>query len=449
MLNRVKSLIVLAYKVLIFALCALTFLLVMGREIIFLLNFSRTFVVVMFSFTLSYLMLTKIYGGMDIGSRKSKSIVFSMFMVLLFTDLIAHLFLCIMDYTIVHDYRFVYERPDYLLLIFIIQMLIVLAASFGGNELFFAIYKPQKCVLIYNPYEDKQLFASKVAKYKKQYRISESIPYDMYALDTIYSSIDKADAVFIYGLCAAERAGIVNYCFGANKDIYYDLEMSDIVASGGSMISFEDSPVIYSPIKNNNMANRIIKRLADIILSFAGLVILLPMFLIVSIAIVCEDGKPVFYRQERVTIAGRHFKVIKFRSMRQSVGNIHESATADDERITNVGRFIRKFRIDELPQLINVIKGDMSLVGPRPEMIENVVKYTQDIPEFPYRHRMKAGITGMAQVYGKYNTPAKDKLIYDLMYIENFSIWLDFKILLRTVLVLFTPDESTEGFDKN
>lgn len=448
MLNRVKSLIVMLYQVLVFALCALTFLLIMGKEIIFLLNFSRTFVIVMFSFTLSYLMLTKIYGGMDIGSRKSKSIVFSMFMVLLFTDLIAHLFLCIMDYTVVHNYHFVYERPDYLLLIFVIQMLIVLAASFGGNELFFAIYRPQKCVLVYNPYEDKQAFSSKLAKFRKQYRICESIPFDMYNLDTIYASIDKADAVFIYGLCAAERAGIVNYCFGANKDIYYDLEMSDIVASGGSMISFEDTPVIYSPIKNNNMLYRIIKRLADIFLSVLGLIILSPLFLIVSIAISVEDGGPVFYRQERLTIAGKHFNVLKFRSMKQNVGDIHESAIHDDERITKVGRFIRKFRIDEIPQLINVIAGDMSLVGPRPEMVENVEKYTQEIPEFAYRQRMKAGITGMAQVYGKYNTPARDKLIYDLMYIENYSIWLDIKILLRTVLVLFTPEESTEGFEK-
>ena len=448
MLNRVKSLIVLVYKVLIFLLCALTFLLIMGREIIFLLHFSRTFVIVMFSFTLSYLMLTKIYGGMDIGSRKSKSIVFSMFMVLVFTDLIAHLFLCIMDYTVVHNYRFVYERPDYLLLIFIIQMLIVMAASFGGNELFFAIYRPQKCVLVYNPYEDKQSFISKIAKFKKQYSIRESIPYDMYNLDAIYSAIDNADAVFIYGLCAAERAGIVNYCFGANKDIYYDLEMSDVVASGGSMISFEDMPVIYSPVKNNNMAYRIIKRLTDIFLSVLGLIVLSPLFLIVSFAIAVEDGRPVFYRQERVTIAGRRFNVFKFRSMKQNVGDIHESATSEDDRITKVGRFIRKFRIDELPQLINVIRGDMSLVGPRPEMVENVEKYTHEILEFPYRHRMKAGITGMAQVYGKYNTPARDKLIYDLMYIENCSIWLDIKILLRTVLVLFTPEESTEGFKK-
>lgn len=448
--NRMKSLIVLAYQLVTFLLCALIFLFFLGMKNVFLVNFSRTFVIVMFSFSVSYLMLTRIYGGMEIGTRKSKSIVFSMFMVLLFTDLIAHFFLCIMDYSIVNNYHFVYEYPLTLFFVFVVQMLLSMGLAFLGNEIFFAIFKPQKCVLIYNPYEEeeKDAFIEKVHKFRKQYRISKVIPYEKYSLDSIYNAVDSCDAVFIYGLCAAERAGIVNYCFREKKDIYYDIDMSDIVASGGNMISFEDTPVIFSPVKNNNMAYRIIKRLADIFLSLVGLILLIPLFLGVAIAIKSEDHGPIFYRQERVTIAGRVFKVIKFRSMKEASGDIHESMTVGDSRVTKVGGFIRKFRIDELPQLINVLLGDMSLVGPRPEMIENVEKYTQELPEFTYRHRMKAGITGMAQVYGKYNTPPKDKLVYDLMYIENFSIWLDIKIILRTVLVLFTPDESTEAFKK-
>jgi lipopolysaccharide/colanic/teichoic acid biosynthesis glycosyltransferase len=119
----------------------------------------------------------------------------------------------------------------------------------------------------------------------------------------------------------------------------------------------------------------------------------------------------------------------------------------NDPRVTKVGRFIRKFSIDELPQLINILKGDMSLVGPRPEMMKNVEEYTASLPEFTYRLRMKAGLTGYAQVMGKYNTTSRDKLILDLMYIENFSIANDIKILLQTVTVFFTADESTEAFD--
>lgn len=154
-----------------------------------------------------------------------------------------------------------------------------------------------------------------------------------------------------------------------------------------------------------------------------------------------------FYRQKRATYGGRVFEVYKFRSMRAQAGDIHVSATKGDQRITRVGRIIRKFRIDELPQLINVLKSDMSIVGPRPEMLENVEKYTNDLPEFRYRLRAKAGLTGLAQIYGKYNTSPRDKLIMDLAYIQQYSVWLDLKLILRTALVLLTPEESTEAFE--
>ena len=170
--------------------------------------------------------------------------------------------------------------------------------------------------------------------------------------------------------------------------------------------------------------------------------------LVTALAIKLEDHGPVFYRQKRATYAGRIFEVYKFRSMRVEDGSIHRSVTKDDDRITRVGHVIRKFRIDELPQLINVLKSDMSIVGPRPEMIENVDKYTQELPEFTYRLRAKAGLTGLAQIYGRYNTSPKDKLIMDLTYIQEYSLWLDVKLILRTVLVLLTPDDSTEAFEQ-
>jgi lipopolysaccharide/colanic/teichoic acid biosynthesis glycosyltransferase len=122
-------------------------------------------------------------------------------------------------------------------------------------------------------------------------------------------------------------------------------------------------------------------------------------------------------------------------------------ATDHDPRITKVGRFIRACRADELPQLINILKGEMSIVGPRPERVEHVEKYKKLVPEFVYREKVKGGLTGYAQIYGKYNTTALDKLKYDLMYIEEYSFFLDFKIILMTVRILFEK-ESTEGFDK-
>ena len=130
------------------------------------------------------------------------------------------------------------------------------------------------------------------------------------------------------------------------------------------------------------------------------------------------------------------------------MGEIHKSVQAGDDRITKVGKILRKYRIDELPQMINILKGDMSVVGPRPEMLENVEKYTGELPEFAYRLRAKAGLTGLAQISGKYNTSPKDKLVMDLMYIENYSIWQDFKLIFQTVTVFFKAGESTEAFSQ-
>lgn len=225
--------------------------------------------------------------------------------------------------------------------------------------------------------------------------------------------------------------------------------MADLVSLGSERVMFDDTSMMHSAPKGLTMEQRILKRLGDILLSVLCLILASPVMLVTAIAIKLEDGGSVFYRQRRATYGGRTFEVIKFRSMREADGNDHRSVTKDDDRITRVGRVIRKYRIDELPQLINVLKSDMSFVGPRPEMIENVEKYTRELPEFSYRLWAKAGLTGMAQVYGKYNTSPKEKLTMDLIYIEQYSLLLDIKLLLRTVLVLFTPDESTEAFDKD
>jgi lipopolysaccharide/colanic/teichoic acid biosynthesis glycosyltransferase len=209
---------------------------------------------------------------------------------------------------------------------------------------------------------------------------------------------------------------------------------------------FGDTSVMHSSPKGLTMEQRIVKRLVDVVVSALGLVLLSPVFAVTAIAIKLEDGGKVFYKQRRATYGGRTFEVIKFRSMKEE-NTVNVSVTKDDDRITKVGRFIRKYRIDELPQLINVLKSDMSLVGPRPEMLENVAKYTCELPEFSYRLRAKAGITGMAQIFGKYNTSPKEKLALDLAYIEQYSLLLDLRLLLRTLLVFFTPGESTEAFD--
>ena len=194
---------------------------------------------------------------------------------------------------------------------------------------------------------------------------------------------------------------------------------------------------------------RFVKRLVDIVLSLIAIVLLSPIFIITAVAIKLYDGGPVFYYQDRCTKDGKIFSICKFRSMIVNAEKDGHSvpATDRDPRITPVGRVIRATRIDELPQIFNILKGDMSIVGPRPERVEHVDLYSKEIPEFAYRMKVKGGLTGYAQVYGKYNTTAYDKLKLDLMYIQNYSLLLDIEIIFKTVKILFMR-ESTEGFDK-
>ena len=191
------------------------------------------------------------------------------------------------------------------------------------------------------------------------------------------------------------------------------------------------------------------KRLLDIVVSILLTVILSPVLLLIAVLVKCYDGGPVFYRQDRLTKDGKVFQIIKFRSMSvDSEKNGARLAAKGDRRVTPVGRVIRKIHFDELPQLFNIIKGEMSIVGPRPERPEIAAQYEKEIPEFTYRLKMKAGLTGYAQVYGKYNTKPYDKLKLDLTYIENYSLWLDFQLVAATVKVIFQK-ENTEGVDQS
>ena len=185
------------------------------------------------------------------------------------------------------------------------------------------------------------------------------------------------------------------------------------------------------------------KRAFDIVVALLLLLLALPVMLLTAILIAFEDGLPVFYRQERVGLDGRLFDVIKFRSMRsdaESDGKPRWAAT-DDDRVTRVGRIIRKLRIDELPQLYNVLAGDMSMVGPRPERPFFVDQLTRDIPFYAVRHSVKPGLTGWAQVSYQYGSTIEDsvqKLQYDLYYVKNHTLFLDIVILFHTVGVVLT-----------
>jgi lipopolysaccharide/colanic/teichoic acid biosynthesis glycosyltransferase len=203
--------------------------------------------------------------------------------------------------------------------------------------------------------------------------------------------------------------------------------------------------MLHTQVQGLTYEQRFVKRTFDVVFSSILIVLLLPVFVVVAVLIHFDDRGPVFFLQQRATRDGEIFKVIKFRTMK--VHSQNASATEGDARITKIGHVLRKYRIDELPQIFNIFFGDMSFVGPRPEMLENVWTYTEEMPEFNYRLRVKAGLTGLAQVVGKYNTSPKDKLILDMMYIERYSIWRDIKLIFQT-LIVFLKKDSTEGFQK-
>ena len=284
----------------------------------------------------------------------------------------------------------------------------------------------------------------KINRYKKQYNVVHMIHYTS---KNVFDIINDCDTVFLYDIPSAEKTLLNEYCYARNKNIYFNFEMNDVVMLGARPAILDDKPLVAAAVRDLTFEQRFVKRLMDIVISGLGLIACGPIMLVCAAMIKAEDGGSVFFRQLRATKGGELFNVYKFRTMKEENAE-NRSVTSDDDRITKVGKYLRKFRIDELPQLINIFKGEMSVVGPRPEMVENVDKYTAELPEFSYRLRVKGGLTGYAQIAGKYNTSPKDKLVLDLMYIEKYSLWLDFKLIMQTVTVLLRAGDSTKAFSK-
>jgi lipopolysaccharide/colanic/teichoic acid biosynthesis glycosyltransferase len=209
----------------------------------------------------------------------------------------------------------------------------------------------------------------------------------------------------------------------------------------------DDIPILTTKPLGLNQVQRAAKRTFDIIASGMALIILSPVFIGVTLAIGLEDGFPVFYKQDRLTIDNKAFKVIKFRSMIKDAEAKSGPVFAQglDPRITKVGRILRATRLDEFPQFINVFKGDMSIVGPRPERPFFVEEFTKELPEFRHRTTVKAGITGLGQILGKYTTTPQDKLTFDLIYIRNYSFFYDIKICFQTIQIFFSKT-AARGF---
>lgn len=428
------------WKICLYIFLFATFYLLMSIDNPQLLRASRTAVVTAFTFIVMGLAMTAAYGKFDIGQRKSKPIIYSIGLATAITDIITYIQLSVMNTNPYNNATFRLENIGILFLVGVIQVIIIFIMTYSGNYIYFRINHPEISCVITSSKDSLNQVIWGIKKYKKQYDVRYIIDYRD---DDLFKIILKCNTVFIYDVPAEQRREIVEYCYRHLINIYFNPEIADIVEFNGRHIVLDDVSLICAPVKELSPEQRFLKRTMDLIVACVGLVITSPIWAICAVCIKLNDGGSVFFKQKRATKGGKVFEVYKFRTMKENVKNF--SSTSDDDRITPVGKVLRKLRIDELPQLLNILKGEMSLVGPRPEMLENVYSYTKAMPEFEYRLRVKAGLTGYAQIAGKYNTSPRDKLILDLMYIENYSIWKDIKLILQTLIVLFKSD-STEAF---
>ena len=389
-------------------------------------------------FIIMYVIM-RLTEGLRFGNLKIFDIVVSQWISVLVTNFITFWQICLI--------LNVMSDPRPMLRLTLYDLIITVALPFFFTWLYHLTYVPRNMVLIYGKRAALNLrfkILERPDKYAITTTISSSEPFEK-----ITDQIKKHDAVIINDVPAEIRNDILKFCYEHDVRTYIVPKISDVIIGGASNINLFDTPLLLVRGTGLSIGQKFIKRTLDIILSAIALGVLSPVFMIVAILIKADDGGRILFRQKRVTRDGKLFTIYKFRSMREDAEKDGAQFTIDDDpRITKVGRGLRRSRLDELPQLINILKGDMSIVGPRPERIENYEMYESEIPEFRYRTKVKAGLTGYAQVYGKYNTTAYDKLRLDLMYIENYSIILDIKLVLMTFRTLFQK-ESTEGFSDN
>jgi len=381
------------------------------------------------------LVFGKIFGVFHVAVARRVDLIFSN----VFNTFVANLITYFSLVALLRHY------PDMtpLIILWVVEIVLSVLWVFGVKALNNVIFPPHSLLLIHGDYSLKELVLH-VNERSERYVITEVINVSE-GMEKLTERIAAHDAILISDLPAETRNDILKYCYAIDKRIYMLPKITDIIVSSSDQIHLFDNVAYIS--KNYGLAQdqRIFKRAMDLVLSFVMIVLTSWLMLIIAAAIRIGDGGPAFYRQERLTIGGKVFKIIKFRSMRVDAEKMGpQLSTMHDPRITKVGRILRAAHLDELPQLFNVLKGDMSMVGPRPERPEIFNEYINHVPEFQFRLKVKAGLTGYAQVYGRYNSTPYNKLRLDLTYIQNYSIWLDIKCLVMTVKILFQK-EAREG----
>ncbi len=382
---------------------------------------------------------TNTYGGLKIGYLKPMDVFFSQLFSVLIVNVITYFQISLMRNWLV--------PPEYFVAATVVQLIISALWINLCNRVYRRVFPPREMLLVHGE-RDIEDILRKFDSRKDKYRIVKCMDIKE-GLWKLEEEIGKNyGAVVLWDIPTADRNRLLKYCYSRSIRVYMMPKIPDVLIKGSDQLHLFDTPILLTREYSLSVEQRIAKRLIDIIFSLLLLIIASPFMLITAICIKCYDGGPVLYKQVRCTRDAREFMIMKFRSMRVDAekDGVARLASKHDARITPVGRFIRAVRIDELPQLFNILKGDMSFIGPRPERPEIIKQYMEEMPEFAFRMKVKAGLAGYAQVYGKYNTTPYDKLKLDLSYIENYSVWMDIKLMLLTLKILIRP-ESTEGVD--
>ncbi len=388
-------------------------------------------------FALLLLTFLHSFDGIKYGRYRKSNVIISQAIATVFASFFIYLIIVLLSA------GFVTVVP--LLVMAVVNIVISFIFTLIGDLWFGKIFPARKILIVYDEYSP-EIFIEKIKTRKDKFVLKQVINVAE-GLEKVEQAVKEAEGVIIYDVHAEMRNKLLKICFENDIRAYATTKISDVLVRGAECIHLFDTPLLL--YRNNGMTieQRFVKRAMDIIVSLIILVLSSPFMIISAIAIKVSDGGPVFFRQERSTINGKVFRIHKFRTMIVDAEKNGSPIPAQDNdpRVTPVGKILRASRLDELPQIFDIFVGNMSLVGPRPERVEHVEQYTKEVPEFQYRLKVRGGLTGYAQLYGKYNTHPYDKLQLDLMYIQNYSLLLDIKLILMTVKIMFMK-ESTEGF---
>ncbi|MBO4877492.1 MAG: exopolysaccharide biosynthesis polyprenyl glycosylphosphotransferase [Ruminococcus sp.] len=373
----------------------------------------------------------KAYGGFKLGYLKKTDMLYSQLLSMLCVNVISYFMVSLIGR------KFMDATP--FLIMTAIDLVVITLWTVCMGRLIFIIYPPRRLVILYGSQQAAAL-VMKMSQRVDKYMICESVSIHE-PPEVIREHILRYEGVIICDIPAEQRNDCLKFCFEHSVRAYIAPKISDIIVRGADDIRLFDTPLLLCRNYGLDFEQQFVKRAFDIVFSAVLLLLISPLMLIISAAIKLGDGGPVFFRQKRLTLGGKEFDVYKFRSMivNAEADGGPQLAEKDDPRITPVGHFLRKTRLDELPQLLNILKGDMSVVGPRPERPELTEEYRKEMPEFGFRLKVKAGLTGYAQVTGAYDTTPYDKLKMDLMYIERYSFRMDIQIILMTIKTMFFP----------